>query len=229
MLTLVHAMLALARASRIDHADVLRRRCQPSGPLPLSTVTEFRGGARWAQRLSAWSRTGVAPLALHSEAFEPRRVAQGHANSLSLVRLDRDDYSVPTAYAHHDVTCSAGSRTSPSPAAPTWWPGTLVTGARKQTTFDPIHYLDLLERKPGCHRIRPTSRELGTARVLLHAAPARPQRTSPCAEISPTPRALWPMSHTTRSHGISHWIILLQGLSGVTRYVVFEAHPSDPC
>ncbi len=50
----------------------------------------------------------AAMLALPAEAFEPRRVAQGHANSLSLVRFDRNDYSVPTAYAHHEVTVIGG-------------------------------------------------------------------------------------------------------------------------
>ena len=50
----------------------------------------------------------AAMLALPAEAFEPRRVAQGHANSLSLVRFDRNDYSVPTAFAHHEVTVIGG-------------------------------------------------------------------------------------------------------------------------
>ena len=50
----------------------------------------------------------AAMLGLPKEAFEPRRVAQGHANSLSLVRFDRNDYSVPTAYAHHEVTIIGG-------------------------------------------------------------------------------------------------------------------------
>ena len=50
----------------------------------------------------------AAMLGLPQEAFEPRRVAQGHANSLSLVRFDRNDYSVPTAYAHHEVTIIGG-------------------------------------------------------------------------------------------------------------------------
>ena len=30
------------------------------------------------------------------------------ANSLSLVRFDRNDYSVPTAYAHHEVIVMGG-------------------------------------------------------------------------------------------------------------------------
>jgi transposase len=88
-------------------------------------------------------------LALPSEAFEPRRVAQGHANSLSLVRFDRNDYSVPTSYAHHEVSVVGGieevaitSGTAVIARHPRHW-------GKEHTTFDPIHYLALLERKPG--------------------------------------------------------------------------------
>ena len=91
----------------------------------------------------------AAMLVLPAEAFEPRRVAQGHANSLSLVRFDRNDYSVPTAYAHHEVTVTGGieevtitSGTTVVARHPRCW-------EREQTTYDPLHYLALLERKPG--------------------------------------------------------------------------------
>src|SRR5271165_3536373 len=91
----------------------------------------------------------AAMLELPKEAFEPRRVVQGHANSLSLVRFDRNDYSVPTAYAHHEVTVLGGiedvaitSGTDVIARHPRHW-------GKEHTTFDPIHYLALLERKPG--------------------------------------------------------------------------------
>jgi len=91
----------------------------------------------------------AAMLALPTEAFEPRRVAQGHANSLSLVRFDRNDYSVPTAYAHHEVTVIGGieevsitSGTDVVARHARWW-------GKEHTTYDPLHYLALLERKPG--------------------------------------------------------------------------------
>src|SRR5271167_3773039 len=91
----------------------------------------------------------AALLALPDVAFEPRRVAQGHANSLSLVRFDRNDYSVPTAYAHHEVTVLGGIEDVAITS------GTDVVArhrrhwGKEHTTFDPIHYLALLERKPG--------------------------------------------------------------------------------
>ena len=91
----------------------------------------------------------AALLALPSVAFEPRRVAQGHANSLSLVRFDRNDYSVPTAYAHHEVTVVGGIEE----VAITVDTDVVARHARhwgkERTSFDPLHYLALLERKPG--------------------------------------------------------------------------------
>jgi len=49
-----------------------------------------------------------AMLGLPGTSFEPRRVEQRRANSLSLVRFDQNDYSVPTAFAHHEVIVSGG-------------------------------------------------------------------------------------------------------------------------
>src|ERR1019366_3864192 len=45
-----------------------------------------------------------AMLGLPGTSFEPRRVEQRRANSLSLVRFDQNDYSVPTASAPHAGT-----------------------------------------------------------------------------------------------------------------------------
>ncbi len=91
----------------------------------------------------------AAMLALPAETFEPRKVAQTRANSLSLVRFDRNDYSVPTDYAHHEVTALGGIEEVRLVV------GTEVVATHKrcwdkeQVTFDPRHYLALLERKPG--------------------------------------------------------------------------------
>jgi hypothetical protein len=40
--------------------------------------------------------------------FESRRLVPGQVNSLSLVSFARNQYSVPTQYAHRDVTIVAG-------------------------------------------------------------------------------------------------------------------------
>ncbi len=91
----------------------------------------------------------AAMLAFPSVSFEPRRVVHASVNSLSLVRFDRNDYSVPTSFAHHDVTVVGGVDdvqivvgTDVVATHPRVW-------SKERTTYDPRHYLALLERKPG--------------------------------------------------------------------------------
>lgn len=46
-------------------------------------------------------------LSIPNEQFEARRLQTVHANSLSLIRFDRNSYSVPTDYAHRSLTVIA--------------------------------------------------------------------------------------------------------------------------
>jgi len=94
-------------------------------------------------------RDRAAMLPLPGESFEVRRIAQTRANSLSLVRFDTNDYSVPVAWAHHELTVKGGieevritERDQLVCAHARIW-------ERQQVSFDPLHYLALLERKPG--------------------------------------------------------------------------------
>lgn len=84
-----------------------------------------------------------------AQPFEARRIGQAQADSLSLVRFDKNSYSVPTKYAYRPITIVA-----------TIDEVRLVFGdrliarhrrhwGREQFFFDPVHYLALLERKPG--------------------------------------------------------------------------------
>ena len=91
----------------------------------------------------------AAMLGVPAASFEARRVVHARANSLSLVRFDRNDYSVPTAFAHHELTVIGGIEqvrivedAHLVATHPRCW-------EKEQTTFDPRHYLALLERKPG--------------------------------------------------------------------------------
>ena len=108
---------------------------------------QLRGKPKNKQSLLAEEQESL--LALPTQAFEARRVETAKANSLSLVRFDRNDYSVPTAYAHHDLTVVGSIEQI-----------RIVSGGqviarhkrhwgREHTEFDPRHYLALLERKPG--------------------------------------------------------------------------------
>ena len=91
----------------------------------------------------------AAMRAFPASTFEARRIVHAKSNSLSLVRFDRNDYSVPTAYAHHDLVVIAGVDSLKIACD-----GALVAThprhwGREQVFFDPLHYLALLERKPG--------------------------------------------------------------------------------
>jgi len=88
-------------------------------------------------------------LPLPKQSFEARRIEPATVNSESLVRFDTNDYSVPVKYAHRKlvvVATVAEVRVVYQDCLvarhPRCW-------RREQTCFEPIHYLALLERKPG--------------------------------------------------------------------------------
>jgi transposase len=119
----------------------LVRRCQSD------LGRRLRGKDRPKGELLAAERSSLQPLP--ASGFEPRRVELASANSLSLVRFDGNDYSVPTAYAHHPITVVGGLEEVRLVCQ-----DRLVARHRRHwgsehVTFDPVHYLALLERKPG--------------------------------------------------------------------------------
>lgn len=86
---------------------------------------------------------------LPPEAFAACRVELRQANTLSLVRFDRNDYSVPVRWAHHKLTIIGDChrvrmmcRNEVVAEHPRDW-------GREQVRYDPVHYLALLERRPG--------------------------------------------------------------------------------
>ncbi len=91
----------------------------------------------------------AAFLPLPKQPFEARRVDDGTANSESLVRFDTNDYSVPVRYAHRKLIVVATVE-----EVRLVYEDRLVARHRRcwereRTFFEPIHYLALLERKPG--------------------------------------------------------------------------------
>jgi transposase len=91
----------------------------------------------------------AAMLPLPARPFDARRVTVAAADSLSLVRFDTNSYSVPTRYAHREVTVVATvaevrivHEDKLVAQHPRDW-------GRERYHFDPVHYLALLERKPG--------------------------------------------------------------------------------
>ena len=86
---------------------------------------------------------------LPKQDFEARRLVQAHADSLSLVRFDRNSYSVPTKYAHRPITV-VGTVDEVRLVSDDKLVATHDRDWNKEHVhFEPVHYLALLERKPG--------------------------------------------------------------------------------
>jgi len=107
----------------------------------------LRGKAAPKQTLLDDERGKFLPLP--AERFEARRIVATRANSLSLVRFDSNDYSVPTEFAHHEVTITAGVDEVRIVAGSTLAARHRRIWKKERISFDPVHYLALLERKPG--------------------------------------------------------------------------------
>ena len=92
---------------------------------------------------------GFRGRGLPRDEFAACRVELRQANTLSLVRFDRNDYSVPVRWAHHKLTVIGDCqrvrvmcRDEVLATHPRDW-------GRGQVCYDPVHYLALLERRPG--------------------------------------------------------------------------------
>mgnify|MGYP003338519148 FL=1 len=91
----------------------------------------------------------AAFLPLPAVPFEACRRVSTTASSLSLVRFDSNDYSVPVRWAHHPIVVKGDWQEVVLCAQ-----GEVVARHRRrwdteQVSFEPLHYLALLERKPG--------------------------------------------------------------------------------
>jgi transposase len=106
-----------------------------------------RGKAGTIGTLLADDRAAFLPLP--AQPFEARRVTQAASDSLSLVRFDTNSYSVPTQYAHRPLTVIATVDEVRLVHEDRLVARHLRCWEREQYRFDPIHYLALLERKPG--------------------------------------------------------------------------------
>ena len=88
-------------------------------------------------------------LRLPETPLDACRKVSTTASSLSLVRFDANDYSVPVRYAHHPVVVKGYvdrvevfHRAEGIAAHERIWD-------QEQVSLEPVHYLALLECKPG--------------------------------------------------------------------------------
>lgn len=91
----------------------------------------------------------VAGLAIPAGRFDPRRLVSTAATSEALVRLDTNDYSVPVEYGHRPVVVKASVDTVSIYHADQQIARHGRCWERQKQVFDPVHYLSLLDRKPG--------------------------------------------------------------------------------
>jgi hypothetical protein len=107
----------------------------------------LRGKGRTKGQLLEEERTRF--IDLPDAPFDACRIKSTTASSLSLVRFDRNDYSVPVRFAHYQMVikgyidrvevCRRDERIASHPRL---W-------SKEGVHFDPVHYLALLDRKPG--------------------------------------------------------------------------------
>ena len=129
----------------VDSIESLNHRLLESGRQDLDERTRGRSGTK----RELLRDDSAAFLPLPSRPFESRRVADGTVNSESLVRFETNDYSVPVRYAHRKVIVIATVdevrfiyEDRLLARYPRCWD-------RERVFFEPVHYLALLERKPG--------------------------------------------------------------------------------
>jgi transposase len=138
----VEAMVGFARRNflvPVPAADswealnvVLAERCRQD------LSRKVRGKDKPKGELLADERAALRPLP--ATGFEARRVEFADANSLSLVRFDGNDYSVPTAYAHHPITIVGGLDEVRLVCRDRLVARHRRLWGKEHVTFDPVHY-----------------------------------------------------------------------------------------
>ena len=88
-------------------------------------------------------------LPLPKQSFEARQIKPVAADSQSLVRFDTNSYSVPVKYAHRKLTVVATVGEVRIVYDDRLVARHLRCWQREQYLYEPVHYLALLERKPG--------------------------------------------------------------------------------
>lgn len=121
--------------------DELRRRCDADLDRTL------RGQSGPKRRLLADDQAAMRPLP--AQPFDARRVTQAAACGLSLVRFDTNRYSVPVAHARRPITVVASVDEVRLLDADVLVATHARSWKREQDVYNPVHYLALLEKKPG--------------------------------------------------------------------------------
>jgi len=106
-----------------------------------------RGKAGTKKELLLEDQSAFLPLP--AVPFDACRKVSGRVDRLSLVRFDTNDYSVPVHYAHHEVTVKGYPDRVLICRNDTVIAEHVRLWGKEEIAYDPSHYLELLERKPG--------------------------------------------------------------------------------
>ena len=136
-------MVPVPQVKDYDELNRLLRDCCKSD---LNRILRSKRSLRKKQLLA---EDHIAAIALPGDMFDYRKSASTFASSQSLVRYDTNDYSVPVSCAHHQITIKASFR-----CIEVYRLDKLIAVHRRCwdrecQIFEPMHYLELLERKPG--------------------------------------------------------------------------------
>jgi transposase len=147
----VERLLGVARKSflvpvpQVESLETLNASLRAGCLADLERRTRGRDGSK--KELLVDDRAAFLPLP--KQAFESRRITDGTASSEALVRFETNAYSVPVRYAHRKLTVVATVD-----EVRLVYEDRLVAKHRRswdreRTFYEPVHYLALLERKPG--------------------------------------------------------------------------------
>jgi len=114
-----------------------------------SDLDRILRGKRSLSKKQLLTEDRFAAIALPDDMFDYRKSTSTFASSESLVRYDTNDYSVPVSSAHHQTTIKASVS-----FIEVYRQDALIAKHRRcwdreRQIFEPMHYLELLERKPG--------------------------------------------------------------------------------
>ena len=114
-----------------------------------SDLSRILRGKRSLAKQQLLAEDRIAGIALPDDKFDYRKTTSTFASSESLVRYDTNDYSVPVSSAHHQATIKASVS-----FIEVYQQDKLIAihrrcWDRERQIFEPMHYLELLERKPG--------------------------------------------------------------------------------
>ena len=147
----VERLLDFARSNylvpvpRVNSLEILNQelaeRCQHD------LKRQLRGRPATKEELLSEEQSSLLPNP--QQSFDACRLAQAAANSLSLVRFDTNSYSVPTKYAYRQITIVATVDEVRLSFEDKLIAKHVRCWQRDKFFFNPVHYLQLLERKPG--------------------------------------------------------------------------------